>query len=71
MSIFTKILGVKYKAEGQYFNEKHNAINYADQNNCDYKIVFFAYLKPTSDENFESQEAERIRRDGYVNHRDR
>ena len=70
MSIFQKILGVKYKAEGQYFNDKYNAINYADQNSCDCKIVFFAYLKPTSDEIFEDQEAQRKQRDGFKNHRD-
>ena len=70
MSIITKILGLKYKAEGKYFNEKHNAINYADQSNCDYKTVFFAYLKPTSDEIFEAQEAQREQRDGCKNHRD-
>ena len=70
MSIFQKILGIKYKAEGQYFNEKHNAINYADQNSCDCKIIFFAYQKPTSDEIFEGQEAQREQIDGCKNHRD-
>ena len=71
MSIFQKILGVKYKAEGQYFNDKYNAIIYAYQNNCDYKIVFFAYQKTTSDEFFEGQEAQRKQRDGFENCEDR
>ena len=71
MSIFQKILGVKYKAEGQCFNDKYNAIIYAYQNNCDYKIVFFAYQKPTSDEFFEGQEAQRKQRDGFENCEDR
>ena len=60
MSIFQKILGVKYKAEGKYFNDKYNAIIYANQSNCDYKTVFFAYLKPTFDEIFEGQEAQTL-----------
>lgn len=71
MNIFQKILGVKYKAEGQYFNDKYNAIIYAYQNNCDYKTVFFAYQKPTSDEFFENQEAQRKQRDGFENCEDR
>lgn len=71
MSIFTKILGIKYKAEGRYFSDKYNAIIYAYQNNCDYKIVFFAYQKPTSDEFFEGQEAQREQRDGFKNCEDR
>ena len=71
MSIFTKILGIKYKAEGRYFSDKYNAIIYAYQNNCDYKIVFFAYQKPTFDELFEDQEAQREQRDGFKNCEDR
>lgn len=71
MSIFQKILGVKYKAEGKYFNDKYNAIIYANQSNCDYKTVFFAYLKPTFDEIFEDQEAQREQRDGFKNYWDR
>ena len=70
MSIFKKILGIKYKVNGKYFNEKNNAINYYDQNNYDCETKFFAYLKPTFDEIFENQEDQREQRDGCKNHRD-
>ncbi len=72
MSIFSKLLGIRYKVDNLYFVSEENATTYSDMNNnADVKTKFFCYFKQISDEVFERAEQERISQTGFSNHRDR